>query len=313
MITLRSKALKATLAPLGARLSGLWIDGWPQSLVLGPPDTQTAQHPDLAFFGVVVGPIANRVTDATVELNGKVWKMDANEGTTALHSGLCGMHAQVWDIASSSSDEISFALTLPHGACGLPGHRRVSATYKLTDSCIELDIRATSDTPTAMNLAHHPYWNLNGEATVAGHELQVAATHVLPVDDLNLPTGEISPVMASQYDFRTPKTVPVHIPLDANLCLATARRSEPRFAARLTAPNGPVLEIETTEPGLQVYNGFGLPTSAVPLHPGQRLQRCAGIALEPQGWPDAPRHTAFPSIMLKPGDEYHQLTRYQFS
>ncbi|MGD9294591.1 MAG: aldose epimerase family protein [Roseobacter sp.] len=312
MIQLHSNCLKAEIAPRGAALTGLWHRDLAHSLVLGAPDP-AAYEQALVYFGAIVGPVANRISDAAVHIDGKRWRMEANEGTTCLHGGSDGLHARIWDLAEQSSSHVLLTCTLTHGESGLPGHRVISARYGLDGSVLSLDIFATTDRNTVMNLAHHPYWNLAGTESVGAHRLCIAADTYLPTDDKNLPTGRAAPVAGTPYDFRQPNALPVDVTLDANLCLAEARRPEPVFAARLTAPNAPSLEIHTTESGLQLYNGSGLRPLPVLLHEGQKLAPYAGVALEPQAWPDAPKHPHFPSVVLRKGQKYIQRTRYHIS
>lgn len=312
MAIISSDRLRAEFDPRGARLTGLWIDDRPHSLVLGPGNAGMAQAPELAFFGVLVGPVANRIGGAQVTIDGKLYQMTANESSATLHSGPEGTHAQLWETTSESRSELSYALTLRDGTCGLPGNREITATYQMSQSSLELIIEARSDAVTVMNIAHHPYWNLNGAGTVADHVLRVEAEQVLELNAQTLPTGRITDVAGTDYDFRTARSVPTDRRLDVNLCLSPARVATPRPVAYVSAPGGPSMVIETTEPGLQVYNGYGLKTADVTLHAGQRLGRCAGLALEPQSWPDAPNQTDFPSILLTPNETYRQVTRYCF-
>jgi aldose 1-epimerase len=313
MIEIRSETLRAQVLERGATLSGLWCRGYAHSLVLGAP--RAADYSGfLDYFGALVGPIANRVASATVQIEGRAWPLDANEGTTCLHSGSKGLHAQDWDITAREAHSVTLGIDLPHRFGGLPGNRRITAEYTLMDSAgLRLTIAAETDATTAINIAHHPYWNLNGASTIGEHSLEVMAVRYLPVNAKTLPTGEIAPVAGSAYDFRTSKRVATDKTLDANLCLAEQRRVHPQKAAVLSAPDGPTLTLCTTEPGLQVYNGSGLAPVPLPLHDGRELQPFAGIALEPQAWPDAPNQPGFPSILLDAGARYTQITEYRIS
>lgn len=316
MVILRSDVLTAALSEFGARLTGLWHKDYGHSLVLGAPsgaDCTSYFNDDLMYFGAIIGPVANRISGARVQIGDAVWQMDANEGAHCLHSGTSGLHAVKWGLTDQSERHATFRLTLEHGHGGLPGYRMFEVTYRLEGATLRLNITATSDRLTPVNIAHHPYWNLSQEASVAAHVLTTAADSYLPVDANLCPTGEIAPVARTPYDFTQARAVPTDITLDANLCLAHKRFTAPRFAARLTAPKAPELVISSTEPGLQVYNGAGLQPTDIVLHPGQKLGPCAGIALEPQGWPDAPAHPDFPSILLAAGTQYHQITHYAFS
>ncbi|WP_298969729.1 aldose epimerase family protein [uncultured Roseobacter sp.] len=313
MIVLQSDTLKAHILTRGATLAGFWLRGHPRSLVLGFEDPLAFDS--AAFYaGAIVGPVANRVARGQIELDNQVFQMPSNEGTTCLHSGDDGLHAQDWTISDQTVNTVTLETALPDAAIGLPGARRIRATYALeAENTLVLTITASSDCDTVMNLAHHPYWTLDEKADVSHHQLQIHADTYLPVNHQNLPTGHITPVAGSAYDFRTKRAVPVDRTLDANLCVATARSDTPRDVATLTGGTGLALHIASTEPGLQVYNGSGLPSDGPSALPGQNIAPFAGIALEPQGWPDAPNHPQFPSILLPAGAEYRQETRYRTS
>ncbi|AEI94308.1 aldose epimerase family protein [Roseobacter litoralis] len=311
MITLRSASLSAQVLPFGATLAGLWYNGHPHSLVIGSTDAD-AYAEKLRYFGALIGPIANRISGATLCIDGATCKMEPNEGSSCLHSGADGLHARDWTVVRQSPSAVSLRCFLRDGANGLPGNRTVNVDYSLTDAGhLILEMTASSDRTTAINLAHHPYWNLGNCETVKDHRLTIYADKYLPVDAHTLPTGEISPVSGTAYDFQTGRLVPTDQTLDANLCLAETRRDHPTPAARLSGPSGLMLQIDTTEPGLQVYNGSGLNDIKNSLHDQRVLQPFSGIALEPQAWPDAPRHSAFPSIILRVGETYRQKTTYR--
>ena len=309
MIVLSGAGMRVLCMPYGSRLAGVWFDGWVHNLVLGSENPTGFHADDLQYFGAIVGPVANRISDAQVEIQGETWRMDANEGRNCLHSGVAGLHRQQWQTLECTTSHVVFGIHLPHGAGGLPGARDITATYRIEGRTLALEIEARSDCETLMNLAHHPYWNLSGQPTVSEHMLDVAARTFLPTDDVTCPTGEIEDVAGTLYDFTKTRAVPVRDSLDANLCLAEQQRETEEFAARLSAPNAPTLEIWTTEPGLQIYNGSGLPT----MHLDQTIGPFAGLALEPQAWPDAPRHPSFPSILVSPDTPYRQRTSYHFS
>ena len=312
MIKLRSAGLEAWILPRGATLAGLWLDGIPRSLVLGFAGPRGyAACP--VYAGAVVGPVANRIAGATVAINGHQHHMQPNDGANALHSGDAGCHLRDWQIADKSDTHATLRLNLADGDTGLPGRRRIEARYELTGTALDLHLTALSDRDTVMNLAHHPYWSLDGLPDVGAHSLRVAAETYLPTDAETLPTGEIAPVAGTDYDFRTPRRLPVDRCLDANLCLSTRPRRALTPVATLKGSTGITLQIDTTEPGLQLYNGCALPESDVAMLPGQNMAPFAGVALEPQGWPDAPRHAAFPQISLHSGALYHQHTRYRLS
>ncbi|MEP1614194.1 MAG: aldose epimerase family protein [Roseobacter sp.] len=313
MIEISSKNLRARILQQGATLSGLWFEGQPNSLVLGSDDKKSYET-ELLYYGAIVGPVANRVAGATILLDGQAFPMDANDGQNCLHSGSNGLHIQNWTIRSQAKNSVVLQCHLKHGEVGLPGNRVFEIEYALSDNAVlSLKLTAHSDVTTPVNLAHHPYWSLDGSETIKNHDLQVFADRYLPIDKNTLPTGQITDVAGSPYDFRTFRKIPIDQTLDANLCLASAVRATPQPAAVLTAKGAPRLQIDTTEPGLQVYNGTGLSPTKTKLHDGQHPIACAGIALEPQRWPDAHSHPAFPSILLKAGTVYSQTTQYRIS
>lgn len=312
MIVLQSQALTAHILPRGATLAGLWLKGRPRSLVLGFSDPLAFDA--AAFYaGALVGPVANRIAQGRVRIDGYCFTMPLNEGANCLHSGDGGLNELDWHIADQCLNKVVLKAHLPDTANGLPGTRSISATYQIDDDTLCLKISAFSDCDTVMNIAHHPYWTLDDCEDVSQHTLQVHAGQYLPVDTQNLPTGEIASVTGSDYDFREPKPVPVDRSLDASLCIASRQSIQPKDVAILTGQNGVRLYISTTEPGLQVYNGSGLPSDGPSALPGQIIAPFAGIALEPQGWPDAPNHPHFPTISLVAGAEYRQQTCYRIA
>lgn len=312
MIRLTHGPMRAALVDRGATLAGLWHKAYPANLVLGYR-TASDYLDDPFYLGAIVGPLANRISGARVVLDGQPWQLQANEGTTCLHGGSEGLARQNWQVAEQTTTSVTFSLALLHGAGGLPGARQISVCYQLDIAALQLDIRATSDCDTYFNAAHHPYWRLDARSFPPRHNMTVAAQSYLPADRENLPTGDVASVEETAYDFRASQCVSTDQKLDANLCLSDHRRNEPHFAAKLTCPDGPQLTIETTEPGLQIYNGSGLHDAGTLLDDGKSLYPFAGLALEPQGWPDAPNQAGFPSVLLRAGEPYHQRTVYRLS
>ncbi len=302
-ITLRSDTLIATILPQGATLAGLRFAGQTRNLVIGFDDP--ADHDNIPICaGALVGPIANRIRNGKVVIDGHSYQMPQNEGANSLHSGPDGLHAQLWQIAAQTSDQVTLTCALPDGANGLPGNRQISARYQVAANTLMLTLTATTDRPSPINIAPHPYWNLDGRADVGGHHITVNAAHYLPVDAQGLPTGEKRAVAGGEFDFTTSAPVPRTPALDVNFCLAPARFDTPYPAATLIGQCGTRLDISTTAPGLQVYNGSSLPDLPVAMADCPPLKPYSGIAFEPQFWPDAPHHDDFPQITLRPGDTY---------
>jgi aldose 1-epimerase len=302
-IVLRGGGLTARLLTRGVTLQGLWRDGTAHSLTPGLPDI-AGYEAATSYLGALVGPVANRIGGAAAVLDGQTHRFPANEGgVTTLHSG-DGIHARIWRLDELGESSATFSLDLAHGNGGFPGNRRLTARYALPgNSDMRLDLTASTDRPTWINLAQHSYWNLDGTAQWRGHRLRVAADHWLPVDALGIPTGEIRPA-AAEMDLRTPRDlVPGAPALDHTFCLAPARRALTEVA-ELTGFSGLRMRLATTEPGLQVYDG------RAPIRPGGGAYE--GLALEPQGWPDAPNRPGFPSVVLRPGATYHQTSVWTF-
>ena len=305
VISIAAGDLTATILTLGCTLHSIHLAGTPHSLTLGS-GTLSDYAGDMLYFGAIVGPVANRITAAKTTLNGHPLQFDANEHGNLLHSGDVGTHAKIWTIADTTPNSVTLTLTLPAGEGGFPGTRYIRATYQITaPATLRLTLTATTDTPTLMNFANHSYWNLDGTPTWAGHRLQIAADHYTATDAALLPTGEMTPVSATLFDFRKARTVVQGEPaLDTNFCLSAAKLPL-RPVATLTGASGLALTLATTEPGLQVYDAQ---RTARPGH-----AKYEGFAIEAQGWPDAPNHPKFPSIQITSDAPYAQTTEWRFT
>ena len=294
MLRIASGALQAELLPYGAALHRLWVGK--HQVVAGLPDL-AAYHAGRGYHGAVVGPVANRISGAQAMIGEQLWRFDPNEGTTLLHGGEIGLHGRDWAVADHGAAHVTFALELGHCEGGFPGRRRIEARYSVDGLTLRLELVAWSDRPTLMNLSSHVYWNLTGRANLDGHRLQVAADQFVPVDARLCPLG--APVAATgEMDLREGRLLDGGPRYDHNFCLSVAREAL-RPVAWLSAEGAPMMELATTEPGLQVYDGG--PTMF-------------GLALEPQCWPDAPNQPAYPPILLTPEDgPLVQVTEWRFT
>lgn len=312
-ITLRHGTLKATVLTHGAVLQSLHLDGVAHSLTLGFPDISPYEG-WLAHFGSVIAPVANRINGAQAMIDGRLCRFERNQGDITLHSGAAGSHNAVWAIADHGPAHVTLSLSQQDGAGGFTGNRRLTATYRLTDDTLHLEITARTDAPTLMNIAHHGYWNLDGAPTWAGHTLCIHADHILPSTPDNLPTGEIADLTGHALDMREARRIaPGETPpLDHNFCLADARRSLTP-ALRLTGASGVTMDLATTEPGLQIFGAATINAGDTPTIHNRPYRPHAGLAIEPQFWPDAPNHANFPPIRLNPGDTWRQHTTYRFT
>ncbi|MEM6941026.1 MAG: aldose epimerase family protein [Pseudomonadota bacterium] len=313
IITLSNAHLTLRILTRGAALIGVRLNGLQRNLVLAFADP--ADHLNIPIYaGAIVGPVANRVAAGRVQIDGQSYQMARNEqARTALHAGPEGLHAYEWKRAQQTDSAVHLIAHMPHGAAGLPGEREISATYCLKDSGFSLEITAKTDRATPINIAAHPYWHLDDTPTIAMHKLAVKAARYTPTDRYNIPTGATASASGTPYDFQSSRPVPLTPDIDFNACLADAPHVDPTSAARLIGSDGLCLDLATNAPGLQVYNGAHMPTLPSVREGGKDLWPYAGIALEPQHWPDAPNHPHFPQITLRPGDNYRQRSEYRFS
>jgi aldose 1-epimerase len=332
-ITLRNGALTARLLTLGATLQGLTVPdrvGEPADIVLGWGHPQAyLDHP--VYLGSVVGRYANRIAGGRFVLDGVAHQVDVNNGPNSLHGGAGGFHQRIWAVEALGIDpvpHVRFCLESPHGDQGFPGQLRASATYRLHADGLELLLEAACDAPTIVNLTGHAYFNLAGHAAgrdIADHHLHIAADAFLPVDATAIPTGPAQPVAGGWFDFTQPRRVgeglegvdDLQLALghgyDHDFVLRAGRQVEPAFAARLIEPeSGRVMEVWTSEPGLQFYTGNFLP-DGLRGKDGAVYGRRGALCLEPQAHPDTPNRADFPPCRLNPGQTYHHRIFYRFS
>ncbi|MCV6592713.1 MAG: galactose mutarotase [Silicimonas sp.] len=287
-LTLTKGRTTLDLWPLGARINRITFAG-SDSLVDGAASEAEALGAKLNH-GSLCGPVANRIAGGTAAIAGRDFAFERNEnGRTTLHSGAKSTRSARFEVVEAGDDHARLALDIAHMADDFPGNRRIELTCQLHDTGFDLSYRATSDAPSLMNLAWHPYWTLGRDR--AALALQIFSDRYLPVDDDKTPTGEIADVTGTAFDLRTLTRPGAGI--DHNYCLDPG--SEMRPAARL-ASDTLMLDIDTTAPGVQIFTGKPL-----------------GIAIEPQHWPDAPHHAHFPSILLTPDAPYTQQSRYRFT
>lgn len=304
--------LAASLIPLGATIVNLSIDG--RSVVLGFSDLASYEHHS-PHFGCIAGRCANRIRDGRFELDGRTVQLTRNAGGRHhIHGGRNGFGRRLWLLESATETTATFVIAGEDGEEGYPGRVTARCRYTLHPDRLTLDVDATTDAPTLVNLAPHSYFDLDRGETILDHRLTIVAEAYVPVDAEGIPTGAVDPVAGTRFDHRLPRPVRDAVAggvLDHNFALAAAPSSEPRFAARLEGPrSGLALEVWTTEPGLQVYDGNQLAVP-VPLADGRRIGRHGGICLESQRFPDAVHHPHFPGAVLRPGEIYHQITEYR--
>ena len=300
-------------------------DGKFADVVLGFDDLKgyLGGHP---YFGAIVGRYANRIAGAQFTLDGKTYKLAANNGKNSLHGGKKGFDKVVWKAEPANVDDgvgVLLRYTSPDGEEGYPGTLKTAVRYTLTnDNALRIDYEAATDKATPVNLSNHSYFNLGGHASgdVLGHVLMIAADKYTPVDANLIPTGEIKPVAGTPLDFRKPKPIGRDIGelkgdpggYDHNFVLNGGDK-KPFLAARAFEPkSGRLMEMFTTEPGVQFYTGNFL-NGQEKGKGGTVYRKHAGFCLEAQHFPDSVHHANFPSVTLKPGETYKQTTIYRFS
>lgn len=310
-LTLDRDGLSASILTFGATLQDLRLQGHPFPLVLGHPDA-TPYFTNPNYFGATVGRYANRIRNGQAMIGGRQFQL--NQNTAAghlLHGGTEGTSHLNWAVANCAPDMAELTITLPDGHMGFPGRMQARVVYRLVaGQVLEVAISATTDATTLCSFAHHSYFNLNGRASLAGHDLQVFGEHYLPVDDNGAPSGEIATVQDTRFDLRRPLVLDRNAVFDHNFCLPPSG-GQLRAAAILRGMHHR-LEIATDAPGLQVYTGDGIISDDAMGLNGYRYGPRAGIALEPQIWPDAPNHAGFPSAELRPDQTYQQRTQFRF-
>lgn len=281
------------------------------------------------YMGALCGRFANRISDGTLKLDGELIKLPINEPPNHLHGGEHGFHTKVWKIEPISMEgyESAFRLTYfsPDGEEGYPGNLEAEVIYALNDNNeLLVDLKATTDKTTIINLTVHPYFNLNGveNGSVFNHQLQMFADHFTPIDQGGIPTGEIAKVEGTDMDFREPaflsKAIQSNFPqilmkdgLDHTWVI---NRTDNKLikACVVTEPeSGRTIEVFTTQPALQVYTGNHFDGSQKDKS-GAPIKKYHGMALEAQNIPDAPNKPNFPNAILRPGETFHEQIIYRF-
>ncbi|MDD7969926.1 aldose epimerase family protein [Roseinatronobacter alkalisoli] len=312
-ITLHGGGMVAQVLTLGAIVQDLRMDGVAHPLVLGT-DTPDAYLGPMQYFGAIVGRFANRIAGARFELDGHTHHIPVNNaGGHALHGGPVGSSQRLWRVLEQSPASVTLGLFLPDGDMGFPGNLDIRATISLPGSgTLQFNISAQTDRATPCSLTHHGYFALDDTGGLSKHWLRVAADHYLPVDANLIPTGQIVPVADSAFDFRKARNLS-GAALDHNFCLSTESQPLRPIAWLQSAESGLIMQIDSTEAGLQVYTGSQIPAAGLPGLGGRCYRPFAGIALEAQAWPDAPNRPAFPSAILRPDGQYEHETRYSFA
>lgn len=328
VFTLQGGRLEMTVTNYGARVLSLLVpdkNGVMADVTVGYATLdEYLACPGERFFGAAVGRLANRLGGAQFSLDGKEYKLSANDHGNTLHGGFTGIDRVLWDVLDVKPDSITLHLKDAAGSDGWPGNLEIELTYTLTEEDgFKVAYKASTDAPTLVNLSHHSFFNLTGDASksILDHILQIRASCFVPVDGELIPTGAVRPVEGTPFDFREGKTIGRDI-LSDDVQLANAGGYDHNWCldgkgfrpvARLTDPgSGRVMDILTDQSGIQFYSGNFFDGSYAGKDGRVIGHRCA-LALETQAWPDAIHHSAFPDTVLRPGESYTHTCIYQFS
>ncbi|RKU00310.1 galactose-1-epimerase [Burkholderia sp. Nafp2/4-1b] len=296
-------------------------------IVLGfDPLRDYEAHNGNIHFGALIGRYANRIAHGRFTLDDNTWTLPVNDPPNTLHGGPDSFDAKVWTVTGTHRDgngaSVTLRYTSPDGENGFPGTLTTDVTYTLTrDNLIRIDYRATTDKDTVVNLTNHSYFNLAGQGagSIERQLIEIAASRFTPTDAASIPTGQLASVTGTPMDLRELTPIGAHLRdgyaqlvsahgYDQNWVLDQGGQAAPAFAARAYDPaSGRLLEVYTTQPGLQFYTSNGL-NGSVAGKGGTVYRQTDAFALEAEHFPDSPNHPSFPTTVLKPGQTLHEVT-----
>ncbi len=323
-----SKGMQATVTDYGARIVTLVVpdrNGTPGNVTLGF-DSLDGYQKENPYFGAIVGRYGNRIAKGRFTLDGVEYKLAVNNGANSLHGGLKGFDKRVWTARQDRPDKLELTYVSRDGEEGYPGNMSTTVVYTMgDDNSLRIDYTITTDKATVHNVTNHAYFNLAGPGNgdVLGHRIMIAADRFTPVDAGLIPTGELKPVEGTPFDFRQPHAIGERIEAkdqqieygkgyDHNWVL-NGEMGALRPAVKVSEPTtGRVMEVLTTEPGVQFYTGNFL-DGTLTGSGGKAYKFRYGFCLETQHYPDSPNHPDFPTTVIKPGEKYRSATVYKFS
>ncbi len=320
----------AAITNYGGRLVSLLVPdkaGKMRDVVVGFNSLDGFVNSTERYFGATIGRYGNRIAKARFTLDGKEYKLAANNGPNTLHGGKKGFQDVVWDARQTSDSTIELTYLSKDMEEGFPGNLNTKVTYTLTgDNAVKIDYEATTDKKTVVNLTNHAFFNLNGEGsgTINNHILQINADRYTPVDSTLIPTGQLASVQGTPFDFRTPTPIGARVDsnhqqlqfgkgYDHDYVLSTAKQSSLQHAATVVGDqSGIVMDVYTQEPGIQFYGGNFMQGKNT-FKSGAKDEHRTAFCLETQHFPDSPNQPSFPSTVLNPGQTYQTTTVYRFS
>jgi aldose 1-epimerase len=322
--------LSAAITNYGGRIVGLNAPdkaGKPGDVVLGFKSIDAYLNANEKFHGAIIGRYGNRIAKGKFLLEGNEYTLATNNGANHLHGGPKGFYAVVWDAIAIGDSSLRLSYLSKDGDEGYPGNLNVEVVYTLTaDNSLKIEYSATTDKTTIVNLTNHAFFNLAGEnlGTINDHILTINASKFNPVDSSLIPIGEIAKVENTPFDFRKGKAIGKDLQVadlqlkygkgyDHNFVIDPDSSKVLNFAAKIIEPqSGRVMEVFTTEPGLQFYGGNFMTGADVDKN-GKPHNFREAFCLETQHFPDSPNQSAYPSVVLKPGQKYHTVSYYKFS
>lgn len=316
----------------GGRVVSLWVPGSNgkfSDVVLGFKNLDGYLQANEPYHGALIGRVGNRIAKGKFVLDGIEYSLPLNNGPNHLHGGSGGFHNVIWDVKAVSDSFVILKYLSKDGEMGYPGNLSVEVKYLLNfKNEVIIDYKATTDKSTPVNLTNHAFFNLAGEANgiINNHLLTINANYYTPVDSTLIPLGENSQVEGTPFDFRKAKAIGADLRLQAeneqlqnglgydhNFALNKSEVGVMSWAATVIEPNsGRMMEIFTTEPGLQFYGGNFMDGTDTGKY-GKTFKYRESFALETQHFPDSPNNNKFPSIILNPGNVYRTKTTYKFS
>jgi aldose 1-epimerase len=325
--TLKNGATEARIMGYGAILVSLKTadrTGQSADIVLGYDSLDGYTGGNKAFFGAIVGRYANRIAHGTFVLDGKTYSVPKNDGENSLHGGTRGFDKVVWQMKQIANG-VELTYVSKDGDQGYPGTLTATVRYTLNGNTLNIDYSATCDADTVLNITNHSYFNLagQGKGDILGHQLKLNASRYTPVDQTLIPTGELAPVEATPFDFRKPTAIGQRINVDNeqlkfgkgydhNWVLDKTGDALAEAAEVYDSGSGRVLQVWTTQPGVQFYSGNFLDGTITGKNGNVYGQR-SGLCLETQHFPDSPNHPTFPSTVLKAGKRFHSVTEFRLS
>ncbi|MCU0367892.1 MAG: galactose mutarotase [Cyclobacteriaceae bacterium] len=325
---LNKNGMNARVTSLGGKLMSLWVpdkNGVLADVVLGYDSAEQYINGN-PYFGAMIGRYGNRIAKGKFKIDDKEYSLALNNGNNSLHGGPRGFHNVNWQLRQITPDSIELYYLSKDGEEGYPGNMKVKVTYSLTDENeLVIGYEATTDQPTVINLTHHSFFNLSGEGnnSILDHILYINADSYTPVDEGLIPDGRIVSIKGTPFDFTNPTRIGERIDnndvqltygrgYDHNWILKR-KTNDLELAAKVVDPkSGRMMEVWTTEPGLQFYSGNFLDGNDVGKG-GKKYPYRSAFCLEAQHFPDSPNQPAFPSTVLQPNQVYRQTTIYKFS